>query len=74
MDRNPFPLTTRSWTDPSEAEQYEVKYTESSWRGNPDSECCREGTVQDLAILETMSIDPGWEKGVYVTGGCPPFT
>lgn len=58
----------------AEAEQYEVEYTETSWRGNPDSQCCQEGPTKDIAISEPFSIDPGTDGAVYVVGGCPPFT
>jgi len=58
----------------AEAEQYEVEYAETTWRGNPDSECCQDGPTTELAIPAAFDADPGWDKAVYVIGGCPPFT
>ena len=39
----------------AEAEQYEVEYTQTSWTGNPDSECCQEGQDQALTIAASFS-------------------
>ncbi len=55
----------------AEAEQYETEYTQTSWNGGLDSECCQKES--DLSIRGSFSAVPGFDTGVFVSGGCPPF-